>query len=390
MPYVFGNYLRLHQFLRSQQDGYEFYDRVWVRHLDKINDCTSFTYQTISVDDCERLSPFICEIDPEVSINLFFWKDDSTLLAVLGAAGGLVILMGIVVVFWCTKCRKRREERLERRNSIRQSLRSLKSAGSTNGLSDLSYRQNVSSSQKSSPTLMKDYKKMMNGSLDSMEKCQYNSSIDETQSYDIYEAHNPSLSSRWDRPRPSFDLAYQNKGFKDNSTFASRENNAYSESNQTEDYYEAGTLPIAGSVANTDSIVDMKKGISLNPKYDTSGYRPNNYYAHTPTFGRNDATRTPDSEATENSYFYNNPPPMQTYYDCNNSVLEMNKQRPSTESLLETNIDEDKTHAYLLPKSKSEALLETNFDVCEVGLPSANEALSLTSRSKSQPLETSM
>ncbi|KAK6621229.1 hypothetical protein RUM43_011535 [Polyplax serrata] len=393
MPYLFGNYLRLYEFLRSQQDSYRFYDRIWVRHLDKINDCTAFAYQTVAVDDCDRLSPFICEIDPEVQINLFFWKDDTTILAVLGAAGGLVILMGIILVFWCTKCRKRREERLERRNSIRQSLRSLKSVGSTNGLSDLGYRQNMSSSQRSSPTLVKDYKKMMNGSLDSMEKCQYNSSIDETQSYDIYEAHNPNMSTRWDHPgatRPSFDLTYQNRGFRDTSTFTSRENNAYSESNQGEDYYEAGTLPLAASVANTDSIVEMKKGITLSPKYDSSRYRPNNYYAHTPTFERSDTARTPDSELTDNSYFYNNPPPMQTYYDYNNSVLDVNKQRPSAESLLETNIDEGKTQSHVLPKAKSEALLETNFDICEVGLPPTSEALSLANRSKSQPLETSM
>lgn len=390
MPYIIGNYLQLYQFLRSQQDTYQFYDRVWVQHLDKVNQCTVFSYQTIEVDECDHLSPFICEIDPEVTINLLFWKDDTATLAVIGVVSAILLLMAVILGFWCSKSRKRHEERLERRNSIRQSLRSLKSIGSTNGLSDIGYRQNVNS-QKSSPTLTKEYKKMMNGSLDSMEKSQYNSSIDDTQSYDIYEAHNPSLSARWDRPHHSFDLTYQNKGFRDNSTFASRENNAYSDSNQTESYYDAGTLPMGSSVANTDSIADIKKGISPTPKFDASSYRTNDYYAHTPTLERTESVMTPDSEITENGYFYKNPPPMQTYYDYNNSVLDMNKHnRPSTESLLETNIDDDKTHAHLLPKSKSEALLETNFDVCEVGLPELNEALSLTNRSKSQPLETSM
>lgn len=64
----------------------------------------------------------------------------------------------------------------------------------------------------STPTLNKsssDYKKMA-GSIDSMDKSQLNSSLEEeTQSYDIYEAHNPSAS---EAVNPSFDLAYRNQG----------------------------------------------------------------------------------------------------------------------------------------------------------------------------------
>lgn len=50
-------------------------------------------------------------------------------------------------------------------------------------------------SQRSSPTLTKgsDYKKM-NGSLDSMDKSQFNSSVEDTQSFDIYETHNPQAA----------------------------------------------------------------------------------------------------------------------------------------------------------------------------------------------------
>lgn len=50
----------------------------------------------------------------------------------------------------------------------------------------------------------------MAGSIDSMDKSQLNSSLEEeTQSYDIYEAHNPSAS---EAVNPSFDLAYRNQG----------------------------------------------------------------------------------------------------------------------------------------------------------------------------------
>lgn len=392
MPYIFGNYLDLYHFLRSQQEKYQYYDRVWVQHIDKINQCTVFTYQTIEVDYCERLSPFICEIDPKVRIDPLNWRDDVVTIAIIGIIGATFLLVVMIVVFWYTKSRRRHEQRLERRNSIRQSLRSLKSIGSTNGLSDIGYRRNIMTpSQKSSPTLTKDYKKMMNGSLDSMDKSQYNSSIDETQSYDIYEAHNPNVPSRWGHPDPSFDLTYHNKGFRDNSTFASRENNVFTGSNtpRTDSYYEAGTLPLTSSIANTDSIMNLKHEIS--PEFDnaSSSYRPTDYYAHTPTSERTDNLLTPDSELMDTGYFYPNPPSMQTYYDYNNSVIDVSDRRAPSEMLLETNLDEGTTHAHLLPKSKSEALLETNFDG-DVGLPEINEGLSMSSRSKSQPLETSM
>ena len=50
----------------------------------------------------------------------------------------------------------------------------------------------------------------MSGSLDSMDKSQLNSSLEEdATSYDIYEAHNPSAA---EAINPSFDLAYRNQG----------------------------------------------------------------------------------------------------------------------------------------------------------------------------------
>ncbi len=55
----------------------------------------------------------------------------------------------------------------------------------------------------------------MNGSLDSMDKSQFNSSLEEdTQSFDIYEAHNPNAATvSTDRGKNNYvDLAYQNQG----------------------------------------------------------------------------------------------------------------------------------------------------------------------------------
>lgn len=57
-----GDYLELYQFLRKQQERYEYSDRAWIQQLDRVDQCTTFTYQTIEIDYCGQLSPFICEI----------------------------------------------------------------------------------------------------------------------------------------------------------------------------------------------------------------------------------------------------------------------------------------------------------------------------------------
>lgn len=62
MPYVMGNSKEIFNFLRRQQEKYNFYDRVWVQHIDRINQCTVFVYQTIEVGNCNALYPFVCEM----------------------------------------------------------------------------------------------------------------------------------------------------------------------------------------------------------------------------------------------------------------------------------------------------------------------------------------
>lgn len=50
-------------------------------------------------------------------------------------------LLTAAIVLWVSKSKKRKLERLERRNSIRQSLHSLRSVGSTSGFTELAYRR---------------------------------------------------------------------------------------------------------------------------------------------------------------------------------------------------------------------------------------------------------
>lgn len=65
--------------------------------------------------------------DPKVVINLLSWRDDTVTLAVLGSVGLCLLLISLLVGFWFSKSRHRHIERLERRNSIRQSLQSVRS-----------------------------------------------------------------------------------------------------------------------------------------------------------------------------------------------------------------------------------------------------------------------
>lgn len=162
MPYLLGNlnYLDLYEFLRSQQEWYLYSDRVWVQHIDRINECTMFAYQRVETENCDYRSPFICEIgwfqiiynfeliyvflDPKVTIGILPLADDLVTIAVFSSLALAVILLVIVGVCWWSKSKYRQTQRLERRNSIRQSLHSLRSVGLTpGGFSDSSYRRKV-------------------------------------------------------------------------------------------------------------------------------------------------------------------------------------------------------------------------------------------------------
>ncbi|XP_043270872.1 protein bark beetle isoform X2 [Venturia canescens] len=397
MPFIMGEYIELWKFLRKQQDRFDYSERVWVQKLEHIDQCTAFTYQTIEIDHCGQPSPFICEIDPRVYIDPLSWRKDMVAVGVLGAIGAALALLAAAIGFWISKSKRRKLERLERRNSIRQSLHSLRSVGSTSGFTELNYRRKPIATKQSTDTLNSrslDYKKMMSGgSIDSMDKSQLNSSMEDNQSYDVYEAHNPRYSPSTsdfkaavekypvtNADNPVFDLAYRNEGFRNHSTFTSRNTSNWpsvansevapdevrSERINESEYMNnnASTLPLNTSLAMTDSITELKRDIDSTPAYSTMDY---GNYEPPPT--------TPGSEPVPE--YFSPPLPQPYYYD----------ERPRSGTLLETNLDTGEEKPL---RSKSEALLETNFDVFMPNEPTELTQLSADSRSKSQPLETAM
>ncbi|XP_072155093.1 protein bark beetle isoform X2 [Bemisia tabaci] len=333
MPYVMSNYVQLYQFLRHQQATFNYYDHVWVQHIDHINECTSFAYQKVQIDHCLRLNPFLCEMDPKVVINLLSWRDDTVTLAVLGSVGLCLLLISLLVGFWFSKSRHRHIERLERRNSIRQSLQSVRSFSQiSNGgfpAGEAYKRKPITmiASHRDSPRLDKELEKM-NESDDSIEKSQLHSSGEEdTQSYDIYEAHNLTAA---EAVNPRFDLAFHNEGYRDNSTFASRDNSTWHSTDDTFNANSSSTLPILSGY-NTKDPLQTRSTPQVAPHYMD----------------------------------YQQEPEYQIYYE-----------RPKSSTILETNMDE-------LPvpqqRSQSECLLDIDHNAT---LPSNTKLVNLTSSFK--------
>lgn len=174
-------------------------------------------------------------------------------------------------------------------------------------------------STRSTDTLTKnsDYKKMLSStySMDSVEKSQFNSSLEDNQSYDVYEAHNPNPmtmassqstfkkeSPKYSLPitnvNPAYGLMYRNDGFKDNSTLPSQASiNTlmteetpiihHSEGNFSQDmfrddvtltphsdiqYYNSDTLPMRGNMGKSDDTLALKKELAKeNNMYNPYG-----------------------------------------------------------------------------------------------------------------------
>lgn len=249
------------------------------------------------------------------------------------------------------------------------------------------------------------------GSIDSMDKSQLNSSMEDNRSYDVYEAHNPRYSpgtsattneyksdaaielpkyrpaARPPNP-PGFDLSYRNEGFRNHSTFAARDPNGWGQTNHagvtdvaTPDgsptsepmndlsyLNNASTLPLNSSLATSDSISEMKRELNATPSEGGGSFPSGVAYDAEPL--------TPGSEPVPE--YFSPPLPHPYYYQ---------EERPRSEALLDANLDQAEEKPL---RSKSEALLETNFDVFLPPEPTELTQLSLGSRSKSQPLETAM
>lgn len=66
MPFIRGSTDILWLYLQRQMVHLRYPDRVWIQDLSHLEQCTSFLYRTVEIDDCNSKRGFICEIDPKV------------------------------------------------------------------------------------------------------------------------------------------------------------------------------------------------------------------------------------------------------------------------------------------------------------------------------------
>ncbi|XP_050673785.1 protein bark beetle isoform X2 [Leptidea sinapis] len=438
MPYVSGNYAALYEFIKQQNQWYQYGDRVWVNHIDYVTQCTSFEFSTVEVTDCTQKNPFICEIDPKISIDPLSWQTDTLAVAFIGVLVGAVLLVAAALMCWYYKSKHRHLQRLERRNSIRQSLHSVRSIGSIGGgFPDNTYRRKMTQmSARSTDTLTKgsDYKKMLASttSMESMEKSQFNSSLEDTQSFDIYEAHNPNniqlkhstfnkkASPEYSVPTVKpFNLAFKNEGYRDNSGATSGAPSVNTETEELpiirhpggmnddelspQSYFSSDTLPLRNEADYTkqedrDDVYNYGApnnfGATNNYGAPSNFGAPSNYGAPSASqpklsFLMELRSRIPEQQQLgtvptttfgqrklpeESTYIESlpPPPPIYTNYKHYDSSPQSQHSPDSTQDFTPD------LHA----RSRSEVVLETDFDF-EDHITEAN-------RSYSQPLETAM
>ncbi|XP_062547876.1 protein bark beetle isoform X1 [Armigeres subalbatus] len=489
LPFIHGDYNALWFFLEQQSRYLRSAEKVWIQHPNYIDQCTSFIYRNVEIEECYERHAFLCEIDPKVEIDPLFWKADAVAIGMITALI-LVLLMLLCICFcWVFKSRYRQTQRLQRRNSIRQSLRSLNSIDPQGSIRRRNFVVSRSTDTlKSVTTGTTDYKKMTsNGSIESVDK----SVLSSETNYDMYDKQqysneytdqlksqmgygdgttnggsdflqhsndSPTRNKVYGLPDYSshggstaFELAFRNEGFRDTSTTYSgvtRNNSINTAINEDTpiihhqggdtdesgpDFYgDSSTLPMRVKGDNLLFLNELKNRLPeyaplppsnghssflpappeppssnatqlssstlpYDQKIDRLNFSAPHEYQQPSIQVRRPAPSTPSIDAREirrpDSYMkavkkYATPgreresiiPPPRV--DGNGS------RRPRT--VYEASPEQEQQHAPQrsnYARSRSEALLETNFDEALAPMPAM---LSSDSRSYSQPLETAM
>lgn len=214
-------------------------------------------------------------------LDPFGWTDDALTVALLGSSAAALLLVILCVIFWVSKSRHRASQRFERRNSIRASIRSSRSfnsLASSSGFLD-------SSGVRRKPLVAAKSDRFDQGSVDSIAKSQFNSSVEDNRSFDIYEVETPvpqgfsysQLDSRRSAAAPSVNtvaghaaarqqqqqpnynqLTFENQGFRDNSTYAS-----HPPSHAPSDYWDDSSS-VGQHSSNTASVSVHHNGVVIS------------------------------------------------------------------------------------------------------------------------------
>lgn len=69
MPFIRGSNDILWLYLQRQMMHLRYPEKIWIQDLNHLEQCTSFIYRSIEIDDCDNKRGFVCEIDPRVCIH---------------------------------------------------------------------------------------------------------------------------------------------------------------------------------------------------------------------------------------------------------------------------------------------------------------------------------
>ncbi|XP_076338817.1 protein bark beetle-like [Tachypleus tridentatus] len=272
MPFIKQHHKEIMYFMSKQQEYFKWNSHmVWVQSIDVPLDKCSVLYKgKVQQHHCDDSLPFLCEKDPEITVSIHYWYQNPVGSAALGVSAGAILFISLCVSFWVCKSRHRQREKLERRNSIRASNRAL----AATEFGKLGFRRRLEHNEKSVPVKIEHF----NGSIDSVDKTpHYSCSFDNAHS-DITETKNPTLefpvyenhyTSNLQMEnetvstiaQPSFDMAYENQGFREHSLSQISRNGSHEWS------------------TGTDSTLDMKR--SLEMSQDVTSKEPK--YQNTPS-----------------------------------------------------------------------------------------------------------
>ena len=293
LPYLMSNHYAVMEFLQSQQMGFDYFARAWVQHLDMIGQCVVFVNRRVERSPCDLLLPFLCEADPYVILDPLGWTDDALTVALLGASAAALLLVILCTAFWVTKSRHRAEQRFERRNSIRASIRSSRSFNSLASSSAFLDRDSVVSGHtgaRRKPLVPSSSRNGGGGSVDSIEKSQFNSSVEDNRSFDIYDAEDThpanlvGLPPQPPLPPPLNQQRQQQQGF------------SYSQL----DHHQQQQQQLRGGGRPSVAVSHHPGGTQLT--FENQGFRDNSisYASHTPSRAASDYWDSSSIDAQSN------------------------------------------------------------------------------------------
>ncbi|KAF7488484.1 Protein bark beetle [Sarcoptes scabiei] len=415
MPFVrAANQDYITNYIYSQKSSYDpRRHAVWVQSFDvPIGTCSVLIRGSVRVHDCDDELPFLCERDPEIGINtmtLDYWYQEPMGMAAIGISCLTILLTLSCICCWIFKSRHRHLEKLERRNSIRASIRSSRSLVSMSVLNDSNYfLNNNTTSRKLLPDNLSHSNVFVDGNpmyrsapqinglmrnpYDSKSKHSLNHSIDNSLSsaFSVFTDGVPderlvlaqknyeyAVKGRFAnsiRPttlpiEPRFDLIYDNRGFKDQSTpisplsFSSREEhnpmlmrNWSPETNSTMDFKVKPALDPNELSTCYGSAEDFQKSIpstteSINDSEQSS---PSSVLSKVMMDNSNRFNQMKPSTSLMSSMHAPQLPPVRRLIQAKGQNRSIQQRRSVDPNVFAKELDEDNLHR---PKS-----YETHFD----------------------------